>query len=157
MTRLARPGIALAVGAMSLLSAPLWRAPAAGAAPAMTAGTIAVEFMWAIDIERTSRGLGALVPDPTVCAQAQTWSGGMALFGTLVHDRSYQTELAAMDPHWQALGENVGYGPSPQSVEAAFMASPEHRANILGNYTHMGVGVFVDGTGRVWVTERFYR
>jgi uncharacterized protein YkwD len=37
------------------------------------------------------------------------------------------------------------------------MASPPHRANILGNYSHMGVGVAIDGSGRVWVTERFYQ
>jgi uncharacterized protein YkwD len=36
------------------------------------------------------------------------------------------------------------------------MASPPHRANILGNFTHMGVGVVI-ANGRFWVTERFYR
>jgi len=151
-----RGAVATAIGAMSFLSVPLAATPAT-ADPAMSASTIAVAFLWAIEVERTQRGLPALVPDATVSAEAQLWSGGMALFGTLVHDHSYQTELAAMDPQWQALGENVGYGQSPGSVEAAFMASPEHRANVLGNYTHMGVGVFVDGTGRIWVTERFYR
>jgi uncharacterized protein YkwD len=106
---------------------------------------------------RTQRGLPALDVDATIAGGAQEWSGGMALFNTLVHDRQFGAELSAVDPAWQAEGENVGVGPSAQSVQAAFMASPEHLANILGNYTHMGVGVFVDGIGRVWVTERFYR
>jgi hypothetical protein len=79
----------------------------------------------------------------------------MALFGTLVHDHSYQTELAAMDPQWQALGENVGYGPSAGSIESAFMASPEHRANILGNYTQIGVGVAVASDGSLYIDELY--
>jgi uncharacterized protein YkwD len=81
----------------------------------------------------------------------------MALFGTLVHDRLWASELSAINPVWQAEGENIGVGPTPQSIWAAFMGSPEHLANILGNYTHMGVGAFIDGTGRIWVTQRFYR
>ncbi len=141
---------------MSVLSLPVHTA-AAGADPAMSAASITIAFEWAIDVERTSRGLPPLIPDPTISGEAQLWSGGMALFGTLVHDRNFSAEVAAADPAWRAAGENVGEGPSPSSVEGAFMASPEHRANVLGNYTHMGVGVFVDGKGTVWVTERFYR
>jgi uncharacterized protein YkwD len=146
---------AVAAAVASLLGAP-GRA-AADPRPAGVAPAIAAEFVYAIEVVRGQRGLPALIPDASVSAGAQEWSGGMALFNTLVHDRQFGTELSANDPSWQVEGENVGVGPSPQSVHAAFMASPEHLANILGNYTHVGVGVFVDGTGRVWVTERFYR
>jgi uncharacterized protein YkwD len=154
MPRIVRGTLAACLCAVTLLSTP---APAgASAGPAWTAASVSVAFEWAIDVERTSRGLPPLVPDPTISAEAQVWSGAMALFGTLVHDRNFSAEVAAADASWRAAGENVGYGASPSSVEAAFMASPAHRANILGNYTHMGVGVFIDGYGRVWVTERFY-
>ena len=155
MSALVRCAIALTMVAMTVLSVP--GRTAASAAPAWTPATVAVAFEWAIDVERTSRGLPPLVPDATISGEAQLWSGGMGLFGTLVHDHNFSAEIAAADPGWRAAGENVGEGPSPGSVEAAFMASPEHRANILGDYTHMGVGVFIDGSGIVWVTERFYR
>jgi uncharacterized protein YkwD len=118
--------------------------------------TIAADFVWAIEVERTTRGLPGLVPDMALAATAQLWSGGMALFDTLVEDRQYATTIATSDPAWRAAAENVGEGSSTQAIEAAFMASPPHRANILGDYTHVGVGVFVDGAGRIWVTERFY-
>jgi hypothetical protein len=57
--------------------------------------------------------------------------------------------------HWSRLNENVGVGDSQVSIEAAFMASPDHLANYLNtNYTHVGVGVVVASDG-IYVTEDF--
>jgi uncharacterized protein YkwD len=123
----------------------------------MSASDVALAFEWAIDVERAHHGLGGLSVDAMVSDQAQKWSGGMALYKTLAEDRFYSAELSASDPNWQWSGENVGVGATAASIEAALMASPPHRANMLGAYTHMGVGVFIDGTGLIWVTERFYR
>jgi len=142
---------ALTMAALSVLAVP------AAAAADGNSQSVATAFEWSIDVERAAHGLGPLVVDPTVSTGAQEWSGGMALFNTLVEDVHYSSELAATVPTWHGDGENVGWGYSPQDVDAAFMASPSHRANILGDYTHVGVGVFVDGAGRYWVTERFYR
>jgi uncharacterized protein YkwD len=130
--------------------------PASADAPNTMSAQLAVAFEWAIDVERGHVGLGPLVVDPAVSQQAQEWSGGMALFNTLAEDRLYVAEMSTAAPGMTRYGENVGVGPSAASVEAAFMASPPHRANMLGNYTHVGVGVFVAGNGMVWVTERFY-
>jgi len=132
-------------------------AAAAAASPSMASSRIELAFEWEIEVERVRNGLPPLAVDPTISAGARLWSGGMALFGTLAHSAGVRAQIAAVDPQWQALGENVGEGMTPQSIAAAFMASPHHRANILGAYSHMGVGVFVDGLGRIWVTERFYR
>jgi uncharacterized protein YkwD len=151
MLPLAPPAAAAGAPAGAGAGAPAG-APVAGVAP-----VIATEFAWAVEVERTERGLPPLLVDASVSAGAQEWSGGMALFDALVHDHGYSTELSTIDPGWQAEGENVGVGPTPQSIEAAFVASPDHLANMLGDYTHMGVGAFVDGAGRIWVTERFYR
>jgi len=122
----------------------------------MSPQTVAVAFEWAIDVERAQHGLGPLFVDAVETTQAQNWSNLMAFTGTLAEDPNTQAAIASYDPNWQAFGENVGVGPTPQSIEAAFMASPPHRANILGNYTHVGVGIVIAG-GRIWVTERFYR
>jgi hypothetical protein len=154
--RLTRCGVALAIGGSAVLG--LAHSAVADPAPSgRSPRTIALAFEWAIDIERGAHGLAPLSVDPDVANQAQAWSGGMALYGTLAHDRSFGAELATADPSFRSGGENVGVGPSPGSVEQAFMASPPHRANILGSYSHMGVGVAIDGSGRVWVTERFYQ
>jgi hypothetical protein len=53
------------------------------------------------------------------------------------------------------LGENVGYGPKPGSIHAAFMRSDAHRRNALaGHYDHIGIGVVFDGRS-YWVAEVF--
>jgi uncharacterized protein YkwD len=154
--RLTRCGVALAIGVSTVLG--LAHAAVAEPAPSgMSPRAIALAFEWAIDVERGARGLAPLSVDPDVANQAQAWSGGMALYDTLAHDRSFGAELAAAASGFRSGGENVGEGPSPESVEEAFMASPPHLANILGSYSHMGVGVAIDGSGRVWVTERFYQ
>jgi uncharacterized protein YkwD len=147
--------VALATLATTAFAA-LGPSPAPSTTTAMTAGSVALAFEWAIDIERAHAGLPALFVDPVESAQAVSWSSLMAFTGTLAEDPNSQASIASYDPNWQAWGENVGVGPTPQSVEAAFMASPPHRANMLGNYTHMGIGVVI-GPGRIWVTERFYR
>ena len=63
---------------------------------------------------------------------------------------------------WTALGENVGYS-SPTSntlltIHNAFVSSAAHRRNMVNPiYTHMGVGVAKDSSGRIWVAEVFAR
>jgi hypothetical protein len=57
---------------------------------------------------------------------------------------------------WVIVGENVGSGPSEAVINAAFMASPEHRANILRvAYRQIGVGYVIDRNGTLWVSEIF--
>jgi uncharacterized protein YkwD len=155
-TRALRVVIALATAVVVVGGAAMGTAAPAAAAPNTMSAQLAVAFEWAIDVERGRVGLGPLVVDPTVSQQASEWSGGMALFNTLVEDRLYVAEMSSAVPAMTRYGENVGVGPTAASIEAAFMASPPHRANMLGNYTHVGVGVFVAGNGMVWVTERFY-
>ena len=57
---------------------------------------------------------------------------------------------------WQLGGENVGVGGSLESLEDAFMASTEHRKNILRKvYDHAAVGI-VRADDRIWITVIFY-
>jgi uncharacterized protein YkwD len=58
---------------------------------------------------------------------------------------------------WSYWGENVGVtGGTVRDLEAAFMASSPHRANILrSSFQHVAIGaVRVDGA--LWVTVFFY-
>ena len=57
-------------------------------------------------------------------------------------------------PQWQLIGENIGTGFAVQSLHDSFMASGGHRANILGNYNRVGIGVVTQGE-RIWVTFDF--
>ena len=68
--------------------------------------------------------------------------------------RTSTTPVRRYRPHrW---GENVGMASSVRGLHRAFMASDEHRANILGaGYRKVGIGLVRSG-GYVWGTLIFY-
>lgn len=55
------------------------------------------------------------------------------------------------------VGENIAYNfTSPEAVVAAWLKSPTHKANIVGNYTHFGLAIKVDAaTGKNYFTNIF--
>ena len=75
-----------------------------------------------------------------------------------VLEHSILTE-GTSDLNWQALGENVGYGPSIRAAQDAFMNSPAHRASILReSFEVVGIGVThgeCDGKDRTYVVQVF--
>jgi uncharacterized protein YkwD len=97
-----------------------------------------------INQSRGSAGLGALDLSARLSRRAHQHSLQMAQSNTLFHSVSVPG------------GENVGYAGSLQEVHGLLMNSPSHRANILGRFDRVGVGV-VRGNGLVWVTEIFAR
>ncbi|MEO6317297.1 MAG: CAP domain-containing protein [Acidimicrobiales bacterium] len=106
---------------------------------------------------RASVGVRQLQDHDTLTAKAEAWANYMAITGRLEH-----SDLAANLPgvNWKALGENVAWS-SPTSntlltIHNSFVSSPSHKKNLLDSrFTHMGVGVATDGSGRVWVAEVF--
>jgi hypothetical protein len=95
-------------------------------------------------------GLGGVTFRPYLRDKAQAWAQKMARENRLSH--SYLP--AGVPPGYRGMAENVGYGSSIIQVHNAFMASAPHRANILGNYNHIGTG-FATGHGRVWIVQVF--
>lgn len=115
-------------------------------------------FRNAVNFERASRGIPSLKDDPKLDMLASTHSDQMAAAGTIYHN----DQLGQQAVGYRYVGENVGMGPSCESIHAAFMASKGHRENILDDdYRRLGVGVTVDknpdsSTGvTVYVTEVF--
>ena len=72
---------------------------------------------------------------------AQNWTQAMAANRSMSHNPDFSRELPQP---WMRLGENVAYGYAASSVVAAWMASPGHKANILGDFTHIA---------RIWLEE----
>ena len=105
----------------------------AGAASASSAGDLAA----ATNTSRVSAGLAPLTVNAQLSAVAQAWANKLAAAGVLSHNPSLQAQVS----NWTVLGENVGMAGDVPTVQAAFMASPHHKANILDpRYTQMGVG-----------------
>jgi uncharacterized protein YkwD len=113
----------------------------------------------ATNAARVSNGLPALALNAQLNAVAQAWANKLAAAGVLSHNPALRTQVS----DWNVLGENVGMAGDIPSVQAAFMASPPHRANILDpRYTQMGVGSATSiypscGCQVLWVVVDFRR
>ena len=130
--------------------------PAADVASATpTPAQAEAQFVDLINIARRAGGLAPLFINTRVADSSRTWSSSMRSRGTLSHDPNLATIIAQIIPDWQRVGENVGVGYDVTSLHQALMNSAGHRANIMGDYNQVGVGVVVGGDGRLWVTARF--
>jgi len=110
------------------------------------------QFVSKMNAAREANGLRPYTVSSDLISVARQHSDAMASKGQLYHNPSLTSEVQ----NWQAVGENVGEGPTVSDIHTAFMNSPEHRANILDHdYTQVGVGVTVDKNGQIWVTEDF--
>ncbi|MBX3284126.1 MAG: DUF4214 domain-containing protein [Actinobacteria bacterium] len=110
----------------------------------------------ALNAVRSSQKLPPLTGQSTALAKAQRWSDHMAGTGVLEHSGGGNVVDTSGLPGWCHVGENVGYGPSIEWIMGEFMKSPIHRANLLGNWTHVGVGVAKRGS-HFYITQIFLR
>lgn len=110
-------------------------------------------FVSLINQSRSSAGLAPLTVASELVGYARSHTDQMIAAGKIFH--SSNAQLAGASSGWSALGENVGMGPDPQVLHNAFMGSPSHRANILGNYNYVGVGAAHAPDGTLFVTVIF--
>jgi hypothetical protein len=114
----------------------------------------AAAFVAATNQARAAVGVPGLSVSADLAAAATDQAQAMADADALFHTPNLGSGLCC----WVMVGENVGDGPSESVVQAAFMASPEHRANILrAAFTQIGVGYVIDKRGTLWVSEVFRR
>ena len=90
---------------------------------------------------RARYGLAALKLDATLEAGAQRQAAYCSQTGALIHGNA--AEILAQN----GSGFDVALD--------QWLASPAHRALLLGGYTRAGVGVRVDSRGRAWCAVRF--
>ncbi len=112
------------------------------------------QFLTKINAERSARGLAPMKMYWDLTDDARIHSDAMLARGRIYHTKSLSNVVSS---GWEALSENVGAGPSVSSLHAAFMASAGHKRNILGNYTHVGIGVQRSSSGQMWATMIFAR
>ena len=111
-------------------------------------------FVAATNQARAAAGLPGLSVSADLSAAATHQAQSMADADALFHTPNLGSGLCC----WVMVGENVGDGSSESIIQAAFMASPEHRANILrAAFTQIGVGYVIDKRGTLWVSEVFRR
>jgi len=113
-----------------------------------------------INTNRTNLGMDSLVLDEKLCRMAEMKAEDM-------RDKRYFSHysptygfaydmLKGAGYQYKAVGENIAKGHrSPQIVMSAWMKSPGHKANILGNYTKVGVGFVTDEKGKTYWVQIF--
>jgi hypothetical protein len=132
-----------------------------GAAWAATPVGAEQDFVQRANAERQAAGLPGLQIDVELVRVARTWSDKMAAEGRLYHNPDLANAVKA---DWTRLGENVGTATHStatieehvERIHQAFMNSPAHRDNMLGDWAYVGVGVRMDG-GTMWVTVNFMK
>lgn len=113
------------------------------------------QFVSLINQSRAAAGLGSLNGHADLTDDARVHTGDMIAAGQVFHSTAAQ--LGSYASGWSLLGENVGMGPNPQLLHQAFMNSDSHRANILGDYDLVGVGVDRSADGVMFVTVVFMK
>ena len=110
------------------------------------------DFRSRINSLRSSNGLSALSSNGSLNARARDWAKSMADSNSLKH-----SNIGNLVPPWSGAGENVGKGGSVGSIFNSLAGSSGHLANMLGDYTDVGVGVWVDSNGTLWAVHVFTR
>lgn len=119
------------------------------------------EVLYLTNTERLKEGLEPIVSCENLHEAAQNHALAMYEQKFFEHDNPNTGD----DPASRAeeagygtyVGENIAMGhQSPKQVVRAWMNSPGHRANILGSYDHLGVGIVRGGSGTYGDGDWFY-
>jgi uncharacterized protein YkwD len=112
---------------------------------------------------RTAHGLRPLHVDATLRTAAQSHSVDMLRRGYFAHG-DFPGRMVAFHVNGPVAGENLAWGSGaygqPQTIVREWLASPEHRANLLRpGFTRIGIGIvrgtFLGAGGATIVTADF--
>lgn len=118
--------------------------------PATAAGESTIFSL--VNQSRAANGLGPLKLNSAISAVSAAWAQQMAANHSMTHNPSYSSQIPS---GWTKAAENIAMGySSPQAVHEAWMGSTGHRANILGDYTDIGIS-FITMNGTTWAVENF--
>lgn len=138
----------LRTAAIALLAVSIWLI----GAPAFAAFGDDVRGL--INSSRSAQGLPALAQDAQIDAVAQDWAQRLATEGELSHNPDFGSQIPGGA---SSAAENVAMhsAPTAAAMHQSLMDSEGHRANILGDFTHVGIGYAVDDSGTGWLVEVF--
>jgi uncharacterized protein YkwD len=158
-----------------LAAAPTTAPPASTTAPASGPSTAAGQVLALINQARAQAGLPAYTIssglDTSASRHTAVMAGGCGLSHQCPGEPALGDRETAAGAAWTAAGENIGEG-GPVAVTPAAIAQmavgltqsmldekpPDdgHRLNILSPaFTHVGISVFRDSSGTVWMTQDF--
>lgn len=75
---------------------------------------------------------------------AYNWSKHLHDVDDFYHNPNYSKQITAK---WKRAGENIAAGQTTDTVVQAWKDSPGHYKNMIGDYTHIGIGVYTGSNG----------
>jgi uncharacterized protein YkwD len=175
--RHATPSPSVSASTAPSSTAPSSTTPTASAtSPAGTSsGSAAAQVLALINQARSAAGLRPLTITAGLNSSASAHNSRMGGGCGLSHQCPGEADLGARETaagvHWTAAGENIGEGGPVANTSAAIAQMavgltqamlnekpPDdgHRRNILSSsFTHIGIAVFRDSSGTVWLTQDF--
>lgn len=115
--------------------------------------SMAIQVLSLVNAERAKNGLSSLTYDSHLERAANLRAVEIkTLFShTRPDGTSCFTALDEVGYSYRKAGENIAYGQrSASEVVTAWMNSEGHRANILGDYDYIGIGVYEKGGVIYW-------
>jgi uncharacterized protein YkwD len=143
------PAALMMVGASAILTA---QAPTSASAAEQ-------ELFAGVNRTRRGQGLPGLKWNEALAVAARRHAGLMAQHGSAEHgyagELTLPTRVTKAGAHFVSVAENVIQGTSAEGIQAAFLKSANHRANILdADMDSIGVGV-VERGGQLFAVEDF--
>jgi uncharacterized protein YkwD len=121
------------------------------AAPSADIGA-ASRVLTKVNAFRAANGRGSLQAAYDATAKAQALAQSMANQQQAFHSSSYSSGISS---GWTTLAENVAVAPSAGQGLQLMEASPDHRANLLGGFNQIGIGVAYGTDGRAYLAIEF--
>ena len=148
-TTVPNPGTTTALPAPTATQAP--PVPAGSNSGSFSVGAEA-DFVSRINGLRASLGLKGLATNAVLVNYARWGAKQMADSGKVAHSNIGSLLL---NP-WSVVSENVANGASVISIFNALVASPSHYPQMVDPlFTAVGVGAYLDSTGRLWTAQVF--
>jgi uncharacterized protein YkwD len=135
----------------------------AGARVKAVRASAATSLLRAVNRTRAAHGLRSLRVDATLVRAARSHSAEM-LRGNYFAHGDFHSRMVAFHVRGPVAGENLAWGngtyASASTIIAEWLASPEHRANLLhAGWTRIGIGIasgtFLGNPGAAVVTADF--
>jgi uncharacterized protein YkwD len=118
-----------------------------------------LQLLAAVNRARQDQGLPGLRWNEALALAARRHAGLMAQHGAAEHGFAGEASLAARvtqaGARFVSLSENVAQGPAVETIQAEFLSSPNHRANMLdSDMDSIGIGIVQRG-GQLFAVEDF--
>jgi uncharacterized protein YkwD len=151
---------ALGLGILAAACGPVDATPPPPGCPTSPPDAITSTILNRTNGDRAARGLSGLWWNARLACLASEWSNYMASTGQFRHRDLGATIRSPGFEDYASLAENILVGPGSMdgnAIHDAWMASPGHYANIVGNFDSIGIGIARGADGRLWATENFGR